>query len=123
MRRRPPRATRNDTLFPDTTLFRAARRRAHRRGRPRARSLARARPRGLGVAFPGDQLPWHRSEEHTAELPSLMRISSAVFCLEKETCPDVADGTPGRLVLRTGRGFPDEIEMTKVSTLGNNTKP
>src|SRR3546814_6201660 len=90
MIRRPPRSTRTDTLFPYTTLF---------------RSLAR-----LDAAWPGEllivtqnvddlheragakrMLHMHgellsalRSEEHTSELQSLMRISYAVFCLNKK---------------------------------------
>src|SRR3546814_10385276 len=75
MIRRPPRSTRTDTLFPYTTLF---------------RSVGRS-PRNLPfVGFPrrgyspvqGDVLG--RSEEHTSELQSLMRISYAVFCLKKK---------------------------------------
>src|SRR3546814_16881511 len=74
---RPPRSTRTDTLFPYTTLF---------------RSVGRA----LGAAFAGDivadvddvrgcRAAQQRSEEHTSELQSLMRISYAVFCLKKKT--------------------------------------
>src|SRR3546814_2399838 len=72
MIRRPPRSTRTDTLFPYTTLFRST---AQRGGhfeifiRP---DLAHA-PGRAG-----------RSEEHTSELQSLMRISYAVFCLKKK---------------------------------------
>src|SRR3546814_2113271 len=90
MIRRPPRSTRTDTLFPYTTLFRSH---AHRRDRPRpgdqlARRLGQlpapqgrtAQRRGAGErAFRQDA----RSEEHTSELQSLMRISYAVFCLKK----------------------------------------
>src|SRR3546814_5197074 len=103
MIRRPPRSTRTDTLFPYTTLFRSGvrgvwralrgaqcpgvradqaeplpLRRAGRRlaqgcgGRADYRSKHQAR---------GEQ---HRSEEHTSELQSLMRISYAVFCLKKK---------------------------------------
>src|SRR3546814_4927932 len=113
MIRRPPRSTRTDTLFPDTTLVRsgrlgndagpsarqqralgiALRRNAeaqehgHRRVVGRGRRMAAAvlqvatlagarveqRPKAVG-----------RSEEHTSELQSLMRISYAVFCLKKK---------------------------------------
>src|SRR3546814_5562873 len=72
MIRRPPRSTRTDTLFPYTTLFRS------RWVRSRARSAAgsaRCRP---------SPTPTARSEEHTSELQSLMRISYAVFCLKKK---------------------------------------
>src|SRR3546814_14884093 len=105
MIRRPPRSTRTDTLFPDTTLFGAV-------------VLLESGPVGWGasgrnggqvhVGMRRDQ-PWlerrvgpddaralwrlaldardhlDRPEEHTSELQSLMRISSAVFCLEKRT--------------------------------------
>src|SRR3546814_6242463 len=69
MIRRPPRSTRTDTLFPYTTLFRST-----------------CRP---ALAPPGDdgnagQGGGRRSEEHTSELQSLMRISYAVFCLKKK---------------------------------------
>src|SRR3546814_13471228 len=77
MIRRPPRSTRTDTLVPYTTLFRSVpagpqggldRRRA-RAGQPPRRRQGPAR---------------ERSEEHTSELQSLMRISYAVFCLKKK---------------------------------------
>src|SRR3546814_9244625 len=92
MIRRPPRSTRTDTLFPYTTLFRSrpAQELLHRRrvlGR-----LERARPRRQPEEFRA-ALPLvaggERSEEHTSELQSLMRISYAVFCLKKKkTTPD-----------------------------------
>src|SRR3546814_11255639 len=91
MIRRPPRSTRTDTLFPYTTLFRSRRPQRHRRGagearRPRPPALhARRRPR---VSRVGAQRSVHRSEEHTSELQSLMRISYAVFCLQKKTTPN-----------------------------------
>src|SRR3546814_5619368 len=86
MIRRPPISTRTDTLFPYTTLFRspdflratAGRHGRHRRGRPRA--PRRDRQESLLPAPRG----W-RSEEHTSELQSLMRISYAVFCLKIQT--------------------------------------
>src|SRR3546814_7065503 len=95
MIRRPPRSTRTDTLFPDTTLFRSSSGRidlnlrldadggsfqysaADPSGRPNG---------GLGFGQSGRH-PMHqygRSEEHTSELQSLMRISYAVFCLKKK---------------------------------------
>src|SRR3546814_4318006 len=83
MIRRPPRSTRTDTLFPYTTLFRSRRRRAPD-SRPRRRGLvAGIRRRQAG----GDQdrrVAVGRSEEHTSELQSLMRISYAVFRLKKK---------------------------------------
>src|SRR3546814_3894192 len=91
MIRRPPRSTRTDTLFPYTTLFRSGGRapagargaegaaggqlRLHQGlvGRSQRRLPARRPARGAA-----------RSEEHTSELQSLMRISYAVFCLKKK---------------------------------------
>src|SRR3546814_5228140 len=92
MIRRPPRSTRTDTLFPYTTLFRSALQRvpaAQYTARPeRIQRPGAARSRKVPI---GDQparahinrLP-ARSEEHTSELQSLMRISYAVFCLKKK---------------------------------------
>src|SRR3546814_3248996 len=96
MYRRPPRSKRTYSLFPYTTLFRSRRdrrrfgyRRAVRRPRTRSR-LSRAATRNseseLDVpCFHPCALSAHRSEEHTSELQSLMRISYAVFCLKKKT--------------------------------------
>src|SRR3546814_6022811 len=92
MIRRPPRSTRTDTLFPYTTLFRSGRRVARPdrtsgtgNGGRAARSLA-ALPEPGGRGRHRDRLPrGGRSEEHTSELQSLMRISYAVFCLKKKT--------------------------------------
>src|SRR3546814_14555758 len=94
MIRRPPRSTRTDTLFPYTTLFRSlARLRALevevRRGFPGEAHAAvdldvvggRVEVR-LGAVGLGER--GGRSEEHTSELQSLMRISYAVFCLKKK---------------------------------------
>src|SRR3546814_5528860 len=81
MIRRPPRSTRTDTLFPYTTLFRSLVRHA-------------LQPAGLGQQLAGGAVQQlregqreqfeDRSEEHTSELQSLMRISYAVFCLKKK---------------------------------------
>src|SRR3546814_10121184 len=87
MIRRPPRSTRTDTLFPYTTLFRSPERFALRdHGGPR-RNHERADDRTTGDGRPLDrfQSGRPRSEEHTSELQSLMRISYAVFCLKKKT--------------------------------------
>src|SRR3546814_14042559 len=79
MIRRPPRSTRTDTLFPYTTLFRSRDRRRRRRHAAVVDAARdRRRPRGSGG------IGVDRSEEHTSELQSLMRISYAVFCLKKK---------------------------------------
>src|SRR3546814_3545646 len=109
MIRRPPGSTRTDTLFPDTTLFRSnggklAAITGKRRDRARLLDLSRVCSTGDQDAHPDgdeeresfgalrraellydrkDQWP-ERSEEHTSELQSLMRISYAVFCLKKK---------------------------------------
>src|SRR3546814_10319885 len=90
MIRRPPRSTRTDTLFPYTTLFRSRTRSAAAAARTAGRACTAplARPRGRRrTADPrcdtGD-CRGRRSEEHTSELQSLMRISYAVFCLKKK---------------------------------------
>src|SRR3546814_1366451 len=83
MIRRPPRSTRTDTLFPYTTLFRSAVDFAFlASGRVAG---ARSQPRHVGDRAADDA---HRSEEHTSELQSLMRISYAVFCLKKKKTQD-----------------------------------
>src|SRR3546814_4378090 len=97
MIRRTPRSTRTDTLFPYTTLFRSYPQPGMEEG-----------PAVIGLAWSDDLIRWHRddtpilrpedgaeweraglyrsyrSEEHTSELQSLMRISYAVFCLKKK---------------------------------------
>src|SRR3546814_17993329 len=80
MIRRPPRSTRTDTLFPYTTLFRSL---YDIRGESACTS---AKPRGKPLHIRGSppHLGPDRSEEHTSELQSLMRISYAVFCLQKK---------------------------------------
>src|SRR3546814_6753701 len=96
MIRRPPRSTRTDTLFPYTTLFRSDRRLPMWRADASA-AEAKSIVDSI-IAFP--TIYWNnggqnskfgiyqamiRSEEHTSELQSLMRISYAVFCLKKKT--------------------------------------
>src|SRR3546814_14868092 len=90
MIRRPPRSTRTDTLFPYTTLFRSSEQR-HTRDTAELTAFRRGRmaPDGVGavsrgVATESGTPGTHRSEEHTSELQSLMRISYAVFCLKKK---------------------------------------
>src|SRR3546814_9986385 len=104
MIRRPPRSTRTDTLCPYTTLFRSrtcGRRQERQAGLYRANQLdadgvgrddGADRPRAdrrdgerpVSVQNPGRPRQPDRSEEHTSELQSLMRISYAVFCLKKK---------------------------------------
>src|SRR3546814_7702936 len=111
MIRRPPRSTRTDTLFPYTTLFRSllgtdalcAEAIAERVGESAGAMVAPTVGVGMAqhhMAFPGtvtfrpstlmlvirDMV--QRSEEHTSELQSLMRISYAVFCLKKKKIPN-----------------------------------
>src|SRR3546814_10042634 len=103
MIRRPPRSTRTDTLFPYTTLFRSAAG-ARQCERPRSAGsafhhieLGPASRRGVAplrgtirhcdrprLRLKRNGLDRGRSEEHTSELQSLMRISYAVFCLKKK---------------------------------------
>src|SRR3546814_2719322 len=89
MIRRPPRSTRTDTLFPYTTLFRSegAARPGNRPFRLQQCRSSGGRAQGRHRRCPGPADPGppagRRSEEHTSELQSLMRISYAVFCLKK----------------------------------------
>src|SRR3546814_15782991 len=85
MIRRPPRSTRTDTLLPYTTLFRSPRRLAGRRQRGPSRSATATQPLGHEPGAGAVARNHGRSEEHTSELQSLMRISYAVFCLKKKT--------------------------------------
>src|SRR3546814_7425633 len=93
--RRPPRSTRTDTLFPYTSLFRSQQTEMHgglRKEEPCQRTLDNAEFHQPAVDRPDQpehRAPYHnprgvRSEEHTSELQSLMRISYAVFCLKKK---------------------------------------
>src|SRR3546814_9985247 len=107
MIRRPPRSTRTDTLFPYTTLFRSPVSRGPVRSRYSHNPVGRLlmadvefqvvgkvahvrlnRESGMNaITGEMDELlyaAWQRSEEHTSELQSLMRISYAVFCLKKK---------------------------------------
>src|SRR3546814_1844789 len=99
MIRRPPRSTRTDTLFPYTTLFRSPCSLVARRvTQPDRESAASALPSGEEAHFRALESLYRsapinrlfrsqltiRSEEHTSELQSLMRISYAVFCLKKQ---------------------------------------
>src|SRR3546814_7361357 len=79
MIRRPPRSTRTDTLFPYTTLFRSGR--CHHAESAEERIGHRLARLDITADNGGGKF---RSEEHTSELQSLMRISYAVFCLKKK---------------------------------------
>src|SRR3546814_4352453 len=85
MIRRPPRSTRTDTLFPYTTLFRSDACIIEVGGRSAAPGTPICRPpvEEIDQRFAID-VAEARSEEHTSELQSLMRISYAVFCLKKK---------------------------------------
>src|SRR3546814_5103600 len=77
MIRRPPRSTRTDTLFPYTTLFRSP-------FKYSTNHILVSSTLDLPVHSSTNDLLITRSEEHTSELQSLMRISYAVFCLKKK---------------------------------------
>src|SRR3546814_6007249 len=98
MIRRPPRSTRTDTLFPDTTLVRSDTGLLPHQGlqdvRHQGGGISR-RPLTHGRITSGAAGTTRRSEEHTSELQSLMRISYAVFCLKTQTLSTV---THARLV-------------------------
>src|SRR3546814_5267576 len=81
MIRRPPRSTRTDTLFPYTTLFRSRQPGGDEGVGGVERRVHIERPATEHHRDDGNAL---RSEEHTSELQSLMRISYAVFCLKKK---------------------------------------
>src|SRR3546814_5605254 len=118
MIRRPPRSTRTDTLFPYTTLFRSqfgndepppfpfphgergriiGRIGRHPEQKPSQPSATQRQPTGQAQHPQYEVVPFHalvlrsnpRSEEHTSELQSLMRISYAVFCLKKKKYKNV----------------------------------
>src|SRR3546814_1244074 len=115
MIRRPPRSTRTDTLFPYTTLFRSLALQLGALGGELQQTLAPVAGAGaLDDVFLRHQLGEHpaqallgdlqdieqRSEEHTSELQSLMRISYAVFCLKKKKSKTVTN-TTARTSIRT----------------------
>src|SRR3546814_2534218 len=99
MIRRPPRSTRTDTLFPYTTLFRSgpgSNVSRHADGSP-------ASHRNPAANTHATQPPRKRSEEHTSELQSLMRISYAVFCLKKKKYTQTSKGLTRRIIRGTQR--------------------
>src|SRR3546814_7311197 len=85
MIRRPPRSTRTDTLFPYTTLFRSFRMAVRTISASSFLTSFIAAIWSCGLSEANASLAlMRRSEEHTSELQSLMRISYAVFCLKKK---------------------------------------
>src|SRR3546814_10175601 len=104
MIRRPPRSTRTDTLFPYTTLFRSA-----LAVLGRSRDQQEDAQHVLGQR-PADRESLGRSEEHTSELQSLMRISYAVFCLKTK-------------IPRTNNNYPNDPKPKRKShtKLNHNT--
>src|SRR3546814_6573094 len=86
MIRRPPRSTRTDTLFPYTTLFRSRQRNREQQigARDQCGADEENREHLVGIRGVRQKKCGCRSEEHTSELQSLMRISYAVFCLKKK---------------------------------------
>src|SRR3546814_8851016 len=104
---RPPRATRTDTRFPYTRLFRSHPRplRLGRWQRGEKLAAQRTAARGLRAeGFGSDRLA-ARSEAHTSELQSLLRLSYAVFCCEKRRT-NLAHNTTAREHIRPQ--IPDE---------------
>src|SRR3546814_7330870 len=83
MIRRPPRSTRTDTLFPYTTLFRSWLKQPLKFGGDYRRNATTPALTAIKIQPPPHIAGNSRSEEHTSELQSLMRISYAVFCLKK----------------------------------------
>src|SRR3546814_6071747 len=121
MIRRPPRSTRTDTLFPYTTLFRSpfyagfARavkvvRRSDRTVCRRKIPLSNPIENGESIQGKAEHKPARarRSEEHTSELQSLMRISSAVFCLTKKKLDTPHDNHP----LETTTNLQSQINLS-----------
>src|SRR3546814_4230005 len=109
MIRRPPRSTRTDTLFPYTTLFRSV---------PRINSTTSGlRLLGmieLPVAYSGGSATKPnsalvRSEEHTSELQSLMRISYAVFCLKKKNKPTTSHQNSNTFIVQRSKEHTYEL--------------
>src|SRR3546814_946781 len=123
MIRRPPRSTLTDTLFPYTTLFRspsacAASGECSAGGaEPRPRAPAGGLSRLSSGASPCLTCTTLRSEEHTSELQSLMRISYAVFCLKKKNKIQLHESLPERVLYNHISTF------TTLTHTTDNTKP
>src|SRR3546814_1224511 len=109
MIRRPPRSTRTDTLFPYTTLFRSCPTAPPSTSRtaPRSRPASRSRT-GIRITTRS------RSEEHTSELQSLMRISYAVFCLKKKNKNNKTN-IHIHIVINRQNDATDEVQMYNIT--------
>src|SRR3546814_6612998 len=123
MVRRPPRSTRTDTLFPYTTLFRSCVARA--KAGTIVWPIAPTKVRGIWQSREAKStIPTLRSEEHTSELQSLMRISYDVFCLKNKktdgcTKPGDTKHRRGMTALHPNRTTTDDM----VSTTRRKVKP
>src|SRR3546814_2364873 len=109
MIRRPPRSTRTDTLFPYTTLFRSFDGLIDGEARELLLRQLEIHVDGVG-ALEDDE---GRSEEHTSELQSLMRISYAVFCLKKKKYTKKTKKRYIRQQRNKGMTKTEEIRMTR----------
>src|SRR3546814_10174629 len=119
MIRRPPRSTRTDTLFPYTTLFRSI-----DDGLPCIWATGTHDP---GSGLPQRRLAHGRSEEHTSELQSLMRISYAVFCLKKKHTIDTSLHVCHKYITIPTQYQPSIHKLTNIynetTTLSHSTTP
>src|SRR3546814_4539777 len=116
MIRRPPRSTRTDTLFPYTTLFRSS---------ETALSSLPETPfanRESGATDDADEQKLRqtlaRSEEHTSELQTLMRISYAVFCLKKKIKKNTMkrhNNTTTILIIKTNKVYTGNIKQAIIT--------
>src|SRR3546814_2193454 len=107
MIRRPPRSTRTDTLFPYTTLFRAHLGIVGKGVMYDSGGISLKPSNASHATMKTDMSGAARSEEHTSELQSLMRISYAVFCLKKKKTPTEQDINNG-----VGKSESRKIRMT-----------
>src|SRR3546814_2143961 len=120
MIRRPPRSTRTDTLFPYTTLFRSPVLWTLAVGHGRAGSARRQGSEEIvGLRQLGERHA--RSEEHTSELQSLMRISYAVFCLKKKKKNNNNNIRPQRQSREHTSKNITHITLTPISVLHRHT--
>src|SRR3546814_1257744 len=121
MIRRPPRSTRTDTLFPYTTLFRSD---AAALGEAQVAALAHHLAPQFAAVDADRVVGTIRSEEHTSELQSLMRISYAVFCLKTKialnvppaNAPRRTSAAPSSSDSRGGRGTRSDRHIHRTHT-------